>query len=196
MKSKAAAVLADAIEAAAAATPKPEERGPDLALVRRILQARDPSALAELDAGLAEATRGEAALAAWLRRPIARRDPRDPLDAVSDALAAATAFVEQLSPNDRRAATLLNSASNLAKTAEAIANKRPRAPTVDEVTERISKVRDEAVKKILEHTTEAREKLAADRAALVTWARDNLGPMIAAELDRRVAVMLGEAPPA
>lgn len=201
MKSKAAAVLADAIEAAAvsaavsaAPKPKPEPRGPGLALVRRILQARDPSALAELDAGLAEAAKGEDALAAWLARPIARPEVTDPLQAALDGLATVRGLVAKISPTDRRAATFLTALSNLSKTVENISKNRPSPPSVDEVTERIARVRDEAVKKIMEHTTEAREKLAADRAALVAWARENLGPATVAELERRLEGMLGAAP--
>jgi phosphoribosyl-ATP pyrophosphohydrolase len=196
MKSRAAAVLADRIEAAAVAPPKQEPAGPGLALVRRILQARDPSALAELDAGLVEAAKGEPSLVAWLTRPIARPEITDPLQAALDGLATVNALVAKISPTDRRAATFLGALSNLSKTVENISKNRPSAPTVDEVTERIAKVRDEAVRKILEHTTEAREKLAKDRADLVAWAGANLGPMIAAELERRLGVMLGETPPA
>lgn len=181
--------------ATARAAPVTAAAGPppgDVALVRRILGARDPSALAELDAGLAEAAKGPAELAVFLARPIPRREARDPLDTATDALAAAAAFVESLPPNDRRAATMLNAASTLAKTVETIASRRPREPTKDEVEERIAARRDDAIKKISEYTGDARAKLEADRGDLVAWARSNLGPMIASELERRLGLMLGD----
>ena len=103
------------VTAGPVARPSPPAAAGDLELVRRILQARDPLALAELEAGIVEAGKGSEALAVWLARPIPRREARDPLDAASDALAAAAAFVESLPPNDRRAATILNAASTLAK---------------------------------------------------------------------------------
>jgi len=177
------------------ARPSPPAAAGDLELVRRILQARDPLALAELEAGIVEAGKGSEALAVWLARPIPRREARDPLDAASDALAAAAAFVESLPPNDRRAATILNAASTLAKTVETITAKRPREPTRDEVEERIAKRRDAAIEKISEYTDDARAKLEADRAELVVWMRSNLGPVIAGEVERRIGVMLGEAAP-
>lgn len=168
-------------------------RADALALVRRILRARDPSALEELDAGLAVAARGEADLGAWLARPMPTPDATDldPLDACIAALAVATAQAERLSPLHPRAATVLGAVANLAARVEKINAGRPQAPTVDEVNERIAARRDEAVKKIFEHTQEARAKLTADRADLVAWAGTNLGPMIAAELTRRLDVMLG-----
>ena len=131
----------------------------------------------------------------WLARPIPRREARDPLDAASDALAAAAAFVESLPPNDRRAATILNAASTLAKTVETITAKRPREPTKDEVEDRIAKRRDAAIERIAEYTDDARAKLEADRADLSAWGRSVLGPVGGAELDRRVGLMLGEAAP-
>lgn len=178
-----------------AARSSPSAAAGDLELVRRILQARDPLALAELDAGLVEAGKGSEALAVWLARPIPRREARDPLDAASDALAAAAAFVESLPPNDRRAATILNAASTLAKTVETITAKRPREPTKDEVEDRIAKRRDAAIERIAEYTDDARAKLEADRADLSAWGRSVLGPVGGAELDRRVGLMLGEAAP-
>lgn len=50
------------------ATETPASDSADIAFIRRVLAARDPSALAELDAGLAEAAKGEAALETWLAR--------------------------------------------------------------------------------------------------------------------------------
>lgn len=195
MKSTAAAMLADAIEAAAATAPKVDAAPDTLPLVRRILKARDPSALAELDAGLAEAARGEPELVAWLTRPLPATTEADldPLDACIAALSAATAHADKLPPLHPRAATVLTAVANLANRVEKISSGRPQPPTPDEVAERISAARDEAVRKILEHTGDARAKLDADRKALAEWAAQNLGPMIAAELDRRVGAMLGEA---
>lgn len=169
-------------------------RGGDLALVRRILAARAPGVLAEVEAGLVEAARGEASLVVWLSRPALAEDEdaRDPLATATDALAKAASFMQGLSPTDRRAATMLNATSTLAKTCEAIASRRPREPTKNEVEEAIAARADEAVAKICEYTKEAREKLDADRAELSAWGRSVLGPVGGAELDRRVGLMLGE----
>ena len=81
-------------------------RGGDLALVRRILAARAPGVLAEVEAGLVEAARGEPALVVWLSRPATAEDEdaRDPLATATDALAKAASFMQGLSPTDRRAA--------------------------------------------------------------------------------------------
>lgn len=193
-KSKAAGVLADAIEAAAAPLPQggAVSGRPDLlVLVRRILKARDPSALGELDAGIVEAAKGEPALATWLARPMPRPvEALDPLDAAIAALGAASAFVNSLPPNSPRAATILGSAANLAKTVENIGKGRPRELTADEVTERIAARRDEAVRKISEYTAERAAKLTADRKAFGEWAQQ-FGPLIGAELVRRLDEMLG-----
>jgi hypothetical protein len=176
------------------ATPSPAAPPSEVALMRRILKARNPGALAELDAGLAEAAKGEPALVVWLARPADRGEGADPMAAVLDALDTALAFVGRLSPQDRRAATILNAVSTLGKTAETIAARRPRVETADEVTARITARRDDAVRKIVEYTGEARAKLDADRTALEAWASQNLGPLIAAELARRLGAMLAGTP--
>lgn len=174
---------------------KPETLpAPDLAIVRRILKARDPAALAELDAGLAEAAKGPGELDAWLARPLARPEPIDPLDAATRALEIASAWVTQLPPTHPKAAQFLTLIGGLAKTAERINGARPQAPTADEVSARIAARADDAVKKIFEYTEDARKKLDADRADLAAWARANLGPLIAEELGRRVDAMLAGAP--
>ncbi len=165
----------------------------DVAFIRRVLAARAPAALAEVDAAHVVAGRGEADLVAWLARPIARTEVTDPLQAALDGLGTINALVGQISPTDRRAATFLTALSNLSKTVENIAKNRPREPTRNEVEERIAGRAVEARKKIEEYTDKAHARLIADRAELAAWARENLGPMIAAELDRRLSAMLGEA---
>lgn len=176
--------------AAAPSAPPPDP----LALVRRILSARDPSALAELEAGLAAAAQGEEPLRAWLARPLPLHEPVDPLEAAVAALGVAVSHAERLPPQHRSAATVLGKVGDLAARVEKIAAGRPRVATPDEVTERIEARRDEAVHKILEHTSEARAKLAADRKALVAWAAGEMAPRVADELARRVADMLGGTP--
>jgi hypothetical protein len=94
----------------APAAPPAQEPAPVdvLALVRRIFAARDPFALAELEAGLVEAAKGEAALVAWLARPLPEDDDDavDPLEACSRALAVATMHLEKVPPLHPRAASL------------------------------------------------------------------------------------------
>jgi len=168
----------------------------DVALVRRILGARDPSALAELDAGLVVAGKGETALAAWLARPVAEDAEdldADPLDVLRGNLAQIARSLKSLPPGSKVNASVYNSITTAVKAIEGIMSKRPREPTKDEIEERIAARRDDAVNKICEYTREAREKLEADRAELSAWGRSVLGPVGGAELDRRVAAMLGEA---
>ena len=110
----------------------------DVAFIRRVLAARAPAALAEVDAAHVVAGRGEAELVAWLARPIARTEVTDPLQAALDGLGTINALVGQISPTDRRAATFLTALSNLSKTVENIAKNRPREPTRNEVEERIA----------------------------------------------------------
>lgn len=193
MKSRAASVLADAIDTAAASAPKVDALGgASLTIARRILAARNPSALAELDAGLVEAAKGEPDLLAWLGRPLPATvdSDLDPLDACIAALDAAVAHVEKLPPLHPRAATMLGVVANLAARVEKIAAGRPREVTADEVTSRINARKDDAVRKILEYTGEARAKLTTDRKAFGEWAQQ-LGPLIGAELVRRLDEMLG-----
>ena len=194
MKSRAASVLADTIDAAAADAPKAEPHAADMILVRRILAKRDPSALAELDAGLLVAARGEGELATWLDRPIALSvgDDIDPVDALASALSAAATQASRLSPLHPRAASMLGLVGRIAEKLEKVTTGRPRIPTADEVVTRINAVRDEANRKILEYTIEARAKLVADRAALDAWAAVEMAPRVADDLRRRVAAMLGE----
>ena len=194
MKSRAASVLADTIDAAAADAPKAEPHAADMILVRRILAKRDPSALAELDAGLLVAARGEGELATWLDRPIALSvgDDIDPVDALASALSAAATQASRLSPLHPRAASMLGLVGRIAEKLEKVTTGRPRIPTADEVVTRINAVRDEANRKILEYTIEARAKLVADRTALDAWAAVEMAPRVADELRRRVAAMLGE----
>lgn len=169
----------------------PTEPFDPFALVRRIFAARDPAALAEMEAGIEEAAKGEAAFDAWLRRPLASSAEVDPLQAAAAGLGALVEHAKKLSPLHPRAAPLFGQISNTAKTVEKIANGRPREVTRDEVEERIAARADEAVKKIVEYTDDAYAKLEADRAELDAWARSNLGPLIAEELARRVDAMLG-----
>lgn len=110
------------------------------------------------------------------------------------ALAVATKHADRLPPLHPRAATVLGKVGDLAARVEKIVAGRPRVETPDEVTERIEARRDEAVHKILEHTNEARVKLAADRKALAAWAAMEMAPRVAEELARRVDDMLGGAP--
>ena len=171
----------------------PTEPFDPFALVRRIFAARDPAALVEMEAGLEEATKGEAAFDAWLRRPLFTGGAVDPLDAAAAGLGALVEHAKRLSPLHPRAAPLYGQISNLAARVEKIANGRPREVTRDEVEERIAARADEAVAKICEYTKEAHAKLNADRAELSAWGRSVLGPVGGAELDRRIGLMLGGA---
>ena len=167
----------------------------DLALVRRVLAARAPGALAELEAGLDVAARGEAALAAWLARPVDSGPEdldADPLDVLRGNLAQIARSLKQLPPGSKVNASVYNSITTAVKAIEGIMSKRPREPTKDEIAERIAGAATEARAKIIEYTKEAREKLEADRAAFVAWLRANLGPRLAEEGEARVAAMLGE----
>jgi hypothetical protein len=74
---------------------------------------------------------------------------------------------------------------------EQIEKNRPRPVPVDEVTRRLVEVREKAEERILAIVVEKEAKLAQDRAELAAWASANLGPLIAAELGRRVDAMLG-----
>jgi hypothetical protein len=175
-------------EAPAIVAPPPDP----MAIVRRILGKRDPAALAELEGGLAVATRGEVELAAWLDRPIERGESVDPIDALARALDAATMHVEKLPPLHPRAATMLGAVATLGAKLENVAKGRPKVPTRDEVTERIEARREEAVRKILQYTGEAAAELAKGRADLAAWAAQELGARQATELERRVNAMLGQ----
>mgnify|MGYP006890126631 FL=1 len=169
---------------------------PDLVLVRRILAARAPNALAELETGLVEASRGEPALVAWLARPVdsgAEDLDADPLDVLRGNLAQIARSLKQLPPGSKVNASVYNSITTAVKAIEGIMSKRPREPTKDEIAERIAGAAAEARAKIVEYTKEAREKLEADRAAFVAWLRANLGPRLAEEGEARVAAMLGDA---
>jgi hypothetical protein len=172
-------------------------RGEERELCRRILRARDPSALAELDAGLLEAEKGEAALVAWLARPLdaVAAAELDPLDAVVRGLQTVIAHAERLPPLHPRTAPILGQVANFAARIEKIVALRPRPETPDEVASRIVARRDEAVKKIFEHTREAKVRLEAERAGLDAWAAEHLGPAMRDELRRRVGLMLGGGPP-
>lgn len=168
----------------------------DLVLVRRILAARAPGALAELEAGLDVAARGEAALATWLARPIdsgAEDLDADPLDVLRGNLAQIARSLKTLPPGSKVNASVYNSITTAVKAIEGIMSKRPREPTKDEIAERIAGAAAEARAKIVEYTKEAREKLEADRAAFVVWLRANMGPKLAEEGEARVAAMLGDA---
>jgi hypothetical protein len=189
-----AVVAPSAIAAAPRAVLAPKEPFDPFALVRRIFAARDPAALVEMEEGLAEADKGEAAFDAWLRRPLFAAGANvDPLHAAAAGLGALVEHAKRLSPLHPRAAPLYGQISNLAARVEKIANGRPREVTRDEVEERIAARRDEAVAKICEYTKEAHAKLEADRVELSAWGRSVLGPVGGAELDRRVGLMLGEA---
>ena len=168
---------------------------PDLlVLVRRILAARNPAALAELDAGLLEATKGEPDLAAWLARPLPHSaEDADPLDAALAALAVAVAHAEVLSPLHPRAATVLGVVSQLSARVESIAKGRPQQISKGEVVERLEAARDEALKRILPRLAASQAQLGARRQALDAWAAQNLGPLAVAELGRHVDAMLGTA---
>ncbi len=168
---------------------------PDLVLVRRILAARAPGALAELEAGLVEAGRGEPALVAWLARPVDSGGEdldADPLDVLRGNLAQIARSLKALPPGSKVNASVYNSITTAVKAIEGIMSKRPREPTKDEIAERIAGAASEARAKVLEYTKEAREKLETDRASFVNWLRANLGPKLADEGVARVAAMLGE----
>ena len=163
------AVAPSAVPAARIA---PRAVAPELVLVRRILSARAPDALAELEAGLLEAARGEAALAAWLTRPVESEDGEehaDPLDALRANLAQLTRSLKSL-PKGKANASLYNSITTAVKAIEGIMRQRPREPTKDEIEERIAGAADEARAKIVEYTDDAYAKLGADRADLGAWA--------------------------
>lgn len=189
MKSRAANVLADAIEAAAR---RPvEAEGASLDVVRRILATRAPAALEELDAGLEVARQGTAELDAWLARPLTRAEPMDPYDAAALALAAAAAAVERLPPQSPRTATVIGALATVAITCEKIMRGRPREVTPDEVEMRIADRAKEARERIIQHTREAGKLLATRRTALRAWLREEVAPRVFAEYERLEAEMLG-----
>ena len=165
-----------------------EEPARTVALVRRILAARDPAALAELDAGLVEAAKGEAELVAFLSRPAMAGAPIDPLDALTRALDAATANVERLPPLHPRAATVLGAVATLSAKLESVAKGRPREPTPDAVQEALRAASSSCVEHLLRHTRAASATLAKSRASLFDGL--DLRPTDRAELGRRLATML------
>lgn len=187
--SKAAPVPVAAPVNPRAATPQPLG---DMATARRILAAREPAALAELDAGLAEAAKGEAALAAWLVRPVLATREIDTLTAARELLATLSKTIETLPKGARNLATLANAVSTLSKTIEKLEEKRPPKPTTNEVTERLKERADDCVDLVLQHTRAAAAKFTKGRAALEEWGGANLGPEMAKQHRALVAVMLGE----
>lgn len=166
--------------------------GDPLALVRRILGAREPAALVELEAGLVEAAKGEAVLTAWLARPVAITREVDTLTATRQLLATLTETLRTAPKGARNLATLSNAVATLSKTIEKIEERRPPKPTTNEVHEKIKERADDCVDLTLKHTRAAAAKFVKARAELATWSRENLAPRDVAELERRVSAMLGE----
>ena len=165
---------------------------PDLLeLVRRILDARNGAARAELDEGLAvHVAGGEAALAPWLARPIrAVEIDRDELVTLREGLgfALGVARTAEAGGPQLRALGILD---RLAKSVSVVSARRPRDERPDEVDERVRGAMDACVDHLLRHTREAAAKLERDRAELAAWASTNLGPRLAAELERSVGAML------
>jgi hypothetical protein len=135
---------------------------PDLLeLVRRILDARNPAARAELDEGLrVHVAGGEDALAPWLARPIAAVEiDRDELETLREALGTGVAIARKAEPGgpQLRALTIVE---RLAKTVSVVQTRRPREEKPDEVTARLERLDDE-VHDIIEQTYSQAEELAA-----------------------------------
>ncbi len=167
------------------------ERLRAIALCRRILLARNPAALAELDAGLVEAAKGEAALDAWCARPQVVGEKVDPIDALGRALDAATSHAAGLPPLHPRVSPLLQTVAKLSAQLESVAQKRPRAPTPDEVHERLRVAMGECTEHLLRHTREAATTLRRQRAALFEGL--DLRASERAAIEQRVDAMMGSA---
>jgi hypothetical protein len=87
---------------------------------------------------------------------------------------------------------LATAVANLAAKVEKISSSRPQAPTPDEVNERIAARRDEAIRRISEHTEDARVKLVEALEAIQRWADENLGVIPATQLRKMLADALGD----
>lgn len=164
----------------------------DMATARRILAAREPAALVELDAGLLEAAKGEAALAAWLARPVTAAAEVDTLSSARVILGGLTEMFRTLPKGSRNVATISNAISTLSKTIEKLEEKRPPKPTTSEVDARLKARADDCVDLALQHTREAAKLFAKGRAALEAWEVAHLGPEMAKQHRGLVAAMLGE----
>ncbi len=167
---------------------------PDLLeLVRRILDARNAGARAELDDGLAvHVAGGEPALAVWLARPIARVEiDGDELDALREGLGFAVGVARSAEAGGPQLRAL-GIVDRLGKSISVVASRRPHVPAPDEVHEAIRGEMNTTVEQLLRHTREAAAAFNAARTDLVTWAA-NLGPVLGPELLRRVDAMLGGA---
>lgn len=175
------------------AHPEKPVEGDQLALVKRILKARHPAALAELEEGIAEAARGEGFLVRWLARPLAiTLEGVDPLEACARALTVLSSHADQLPPGDRRTTAMLGRIGALAQQVERIQNSRPRAVPPDEVNERIAAMGQKAVGRIFEFTRAAWARINQRRDALIDWAREELAPRHADRLEQQLAELLGE----
>lgn len=167
---------------------------PDLLeLVRRILDARNGAALAELEEGLVVAARGEAELVAWLVRPVVALSlDVDELDALSRGLDLAVEIVSRAQPGGPQLRAL-RELTSLGKSVAAVRARRPAALAPDAVDERVRGAMDTCVEHLLRHTREATAKLDRDRAAL---AADVLGGKLApVDVVLRVDAMLTGASP-
>jgi hypothetical protein len=153
-----------------------------LALVRRILGARNPGALRELDDGLAVAGGGEAALVAWLARPLAPAVVDDPLEEMLGALAKLKVFLAELGPNSIRAASLAQAMATLGKGIEQVRRGRPRPETEDQALARLRALDEDALALIEGYTVQAEVRAAralpgAPHGVCVTCERPLTAPL-------------------
>ena len=161
-----------------------------LALVRRILDARNGAARAELDEGLVVAARGEQELAAWLARPPEVPELQgDELDALEGALARLLSLLDRAGPDAGPRIALAKAIDSVSKSLSVVRLRRPAEDKPDEVTRRLAGIRDKAIERVGILTSDAAVKFAADRAALAARLTA-IGP-IGVDLLREVDAMLG-----
>jgi hypothetical protein len=180
--------------------PSPPQGGPGavhpdavLELVRRILDARNPAARAELDEGLVVATRGEPELDAWLVRPPEVPElVGDELDALSGVLADLRALLAKAGPDAGPRIAIVKALDGVSKSLSVVRARTRPEPKPDAVHEAIRGQMDTCVAHLLRHTREEAAAFEQRRGALTAWA-STLGP-IGGEVVRRVDEMLGGAP--
>jgi hypothetical protein len=163
---------------------------PDLLeLLRRIGQARQARAWAEIEEGLVVHQRGgEEALTEWLERPIAAAElTGDELDTLREGLgfALGVARTAEAGGPQLRALGIVD---RLGKSISVVKSRRAPEPSVDEVTRRILAARDLALDRIGILTSDTAARFAAKRADFNAWCA-SLGTF-GAEIKGRVDAML------
>jgi hypothetical protein len=165
---------------------------PDLlALVYRILDARNAPAGAELREGLRlHVAEGESGLTAWLSRPIERAElTGDELDALREGLEFAVGVARKAERGGPQLQAL-TIVERLGKSISVVTARRPPALKPNEVQEAIRGEMDTCVEHLLRHTREAATKLERARLDFDAWARSAFGEHGGAEAVRRLNEML------